>query len=170
MLLEQLTTRQGLSFEQACAVLETVHDPAVGRPALQALYERLPTRARRHFVGEEALRDVRAADGAPDARIRIEAGAATAARAAQALAAELARLSPEEARIIEMRYAQGLTIADIARVTSRDAKPLYRRLQRLLDDMRHRLEAHGVSGREVLEMIGGQEVDLPRMVDCRDAR
>lgn len=170
MLLEQLTARQGMSFDQACSVLESVHVAGAGRAALKALYDRLPARSRRHFVGEEALRHVCAADGHPEAGIRIEAGAATASRAVRALAAQLARLSPGDRQIIDMRYAQGMSVADIARSTSRDPKLLYRRLQRLLDDLRRLLEAQGVSRAEVAEVIGCRELDPPSLVDCRDAR
>jgi RNA polymerase sigma factor for flagellar operon FliA len=78
------------------------------------------------------------------------------------LSIELAGLSREELQIIELRYRDGLSIADIARATSQEPKALYRRLRRLLDDLRAKLERHGLSRSEVLEVLGRDDVEILR--------
>jgi len=59
---EQLTVAQGVSFDQACSVLEASDTLKIDRTALKRLYDRLPQRSRRYFVGQEALANVAATD------------------------------------------------------------------------------------------------------------
>ena len=55
VLLERLTMRDGLTFEQACTVLETKHTLDVQRNSLAALHARFRARRRPRFVSDEAL-------------------------------------------------------------------------------------------------------------------
>jgi len=52
-----------------------------------------------------------------------------------------------------MRFWQGLTIAEIARRLGVQQKPLYRRLARILADVRDRLKLEGLSGSDALEVL-----------------
>jgi RNA polymerase sigma factor (sigma-70 family) len=167
-LLDRLTTRQGLSFDQACTLLETVHGIEVDRTALAETFERLPTRASRHVVGEEALAKIPCASTSAEDFVAARSRRRVARQASQILAAELAMLSPDDQRILQLRFVDGLTVGSIAeRMTTTapsDIKALYRHLRQVLDALRARLEARGLQRAEVLDLIGVDEVTVPRVL------
>lgn len=162
--LEQLTGAQGMPFEQACAVLDTVYEGRIDRPALQRVHARLPHRARRHFVNDDALTHVATENADPDRRLVAAARQAAGRRAAAALARELDSLPIEDVRILKLRFIEGLTIRAIGRRlpgTCRDTKALYRRLHRLLARLRVRLQQHGITGHDVVEILSSADVTMP---------
>jgi hypothetical protein len=62
--------------------------------------------------------------------------------------------------ILKMRFDSGFTVAEVARVLKVDQKSLYRRIERLLSDLRACLEAAGVdaaSARSAIEYRGFDE-------------
>jgi hypothetical protein len=84
------------------------------------------------------------------------------------LAAELALLPPDDQHILQLRFVDGLTVGSIAErlsmTSSAEIKALYRRLRQVLDALRARLEARGLQRAEVLDVIGGDEVTVPRVL------
>jgi RNA polymerase sigma factor (sigma-70 family) len=160
LLLEQLKVRRGLSFEEAQVTLETMLDAPMHRDDLERLYERIPLRPRRHHVGDDALVDLPASYGDPATGLVAEAEHSAAADAVNALSAELASLAPEDLRLLKLRFADGLTVAAIARSTSEDSKKLYRRIQRLLSALRARLVRRGIDGTDVLSITGRADLQL----------
>jgi len=58
---------------------------------------------------------------------------------------QLKRLPPEEQVMLRMRYWEGMTVVEVARGLGLPQKPLYRRLDRALADLRHFLEESGMS-------------------------
>jgi RNA polymerase sigma factor (sigma-70 family) len=152
MLLERLTTCRGLSFDDACETLETEYGLSMTRTELEAIYVQLPVRSRRLFVSEEALDNAPAPDADPASGMTAAENTVVAARTSRVLAHELARLAPDDRDLLTSRFRDGLSVADIARATGQDSKLLYRRLKRLLRELRADLEAHGVEGAAVLEL------------------
>lgn len=152
-LLEQLTAYQGLPFDQACMLLQTVHGITTARAELERLYEQLPVRVRRRFVGEEALEGAAATSGDAAACVAAGLDARAAARTSTALADELRRLPAADFQLVQQRFVGDASIADIARRTGQDAKHLYRHLRRLLDRLRERLEQRGVGRAEVIQLL-----------------
>jgi RNA polymerase sigma factor (sigma-70 family) len=152
MLLERLVEYRGLSFDDACATLETEYGVTIGRAALESIYIRLPARSRRVFVSDEALDNTPAAGDDPAAALDAEAITGLATRTSQILAGELARLAPDDLELLRSRFRDGASVADIARATGQDSKVLYRRLKRVLQELRASLEARGVERSEVLEL------------------
>jgi hypothetical protein len=57
--------------------------------------------------------------------------------------------------ILQLRFEQDLTIADIARLLQIEQKPLYRKVDALLARLREALETEGVSAGDVAAMLGG---------------
>ena len=164
-LLERLTTRQGLPFDQACRVLETKHGVALDRATLQSMYDRLPPRAPRLIVGAEPLEKLPAASASAEDLAEAGERRCVARRAAQILAAELTRLSADDRRILQLRFVDGLTIAEIgSRLSCANIKALYRRVRTMLDELRARLEAHGLDRAEVLDVVGRDDVTVPRVL------
>jgi hypothetical protein len=76
----------------------------------------------------------------------------------------LARLSPEDRMILRMRFASAVSIVDISRMLRLPQRPLYRRIEHLLQSMRDALAAAGVDSRALPDLIGaswlGEELDF----------
>lgn len=143
VLLERLMNRDGLTRDEAIA---TVACRRQGTPASEVtgIADRLDPRPRRTFI-----RDV-----ADDALGRLEFQdpvVAAEARAGQhrmrgALRQAYSLLAPEDRRLIALRFGRELTVRAIGDAMGTDPKPLYRRLDRALKTLRHRLSALGVDG------------------------
>ena len=67
------------------------------------------------------------------------------------------RLDSEERAIVQMRYADGYSIADVARALHLEQKPLYRRLPRLCALMRSYMVEAGVSEDDIREILADDE-------------
>lgn len=173
VLLEQLTVAQGLSFDQACSVLEASDTLKIDRTALKRLYDRLPQRSRRYFVGEEALANVAATDSRPDHGLDLHERGEAAQRAWLELADELAGLAPEDRQILRLRFVEGVTIRQIAHriaaTDGSDAKRLYPRVCRLLENLRGRLERRGVAAPDALDALASLASTSPQSSDAVSA-
>lgn len=151
--LETMTVRDKLSFDEAVETLRTNHGVMEDRVALEAMYARFPVRPGRSFTGEDALERMPAPDSRADAGLDQAEAVAAAQRAAGALAGALAKLPPQDRLIIKMRFDDGFRVADIAKVMNLEAKPLYRRIERLLAELRQSLEQSGVGAEVVRQVI-----------------
>ena len=160
MLLERLTIRDGYGFEEACELLETNHQLTVPRSELEAIAGRLPSRPRRRFESDEGLANVAAAQPELDEAIADREREVTATRVETALARALAGLEAQDRLILSMRFIDGRTVVEIARVLQLDQKGLYRRLERLMKELRAGLEAHGVDGAAALEIFESPAVSI----------
>jgi RNA polymerase sigma factor (sigma-70 family) len=160
LLLEQLKIRRGLSFEEARVTLDTMPGAPVHQDDLERLYDRIPLRSSRRHVPEDVLKDLPASYGDPATGLVTEAEHSAAAVASNALSAELAALAPDDLRLLKLRFADGLTVAAIARATAEDSKKLYRRIQRLLSELRVQLVRRGIDGADVLSVIGRSDLQL----------
>lgn len=142
---ETLRARDRLSFEEAYQLLRAV-DPDLRRDVLEDIEARLPVRVPRQFEGEGALQSVADPRGEPEAGV-IAAEVASRKRQASRIVAELMRgLDPQEQLILRLRFAEGMQIADVARALHLEARPLYRRIDGLLVQLRRGLAERGVSG------------------------
>lgn len=148
--LERLTTRDGLTFDEAVNVLQTNEGVPASREELHEIYERLPVRTPRRFVGEQALDEVLAPAATTEDALVARERAEVVARAQQALDRALARLPAQDQAIVRLRYADGKTVAQISRFMQLEQKPLYRRVNRIREELRTALEADGVSAEDVL--------------------
>jgi DNA-directed RNA polymerase specialized sigma24 family protein len=79
------------------------------------------------------------------------------ARARQSLDAALATLGAEDRLMVSMRFLDGHSVADIARTFRVEQKPLYRRLERSLSALKRGLEASGITGATVRDLVTGGE-------------
>jgi len=167
--LEQLIVRDGAPLTEAIAVVLREFDDA--DPArLEALAARFPLRTRRQYVGEELL-EVMAIE-APDAEgllVRTEE-ASRFERIRGRLGEILADLDPSERLILQMRFEQGMRVADIARLQHADQKRLYRRIDEVLGRLRAVLESEGLDASAVRSMLAALESDTPPAEDARPVR
>ena len=160
MKLETMTVRDKLSFEEAVETLRTNHGVTEDRTALEALYARFPIRPGRSFTGEDTLELLPATDSRADTPLQQAEAAEAATQAKRALTGVLANLAPQDRLIIKMRFDDEFGVAEIAKVLKLEAKPLYRRIERLLTDLRRALEQSGLSLEAVQDVIADRGFDL----------
>jgi RNA polymerase sigma factor (sigma-70 family) len=157
--LETLVRRDRYPLDQAAQLLRTSGETTLSDRELAKLLGDLPDRGplRPTEVGPEPLADLPTGMRADEAVDREQADADRRA-ADEALRRGLARLSAEDQLIVRMRFWEGLSIADVARGLGLPQKPLYRRIEHALAELRRHLEAAGVS-RERARVILGESVE-----------
>ena len=155
--LEQLLTRDHLTRDEAFERLRARDEPP-SREELEALCDMLPVRVPRKMVSEDALDSVAVVDPALEGDLTLSERAELRARAMAALAAALRQLEQQDREIIIL-WHQGLTAPRLAVMLHVEARPLYRRIERVHVQLRRALEAAGVSADDVHELLRG--VDDP---------
>jgi RNA polymerase sigma factor (sigma-70 family) len=140
--LERLMNRDTYSAVEAVQHV-SAGEGAPGFGELRRLAERLPRRPHRRMV---------AIENAPVQRVEFDDLVASRDRHAREarihleLQDVLARLSPEDRRLLNLRYRQNRSVPAIARLLQIDTKALYRRFQRVFKQIRRRLTERGVDG------------------------
>lgn len=156
ILVERLLTRDGYTVEEAFELLTTNHRVAISRAELDTLLERLPLRVKRRFEGEDALMLVSDSQPNPEDALAGQAHEESSARVAALLKRAIAAFPLEDQLLLTMRYEDGRTVAEIGAAMRLEQKSLYRRFERLLKELRSKLESEGVGAREVSEMLDAQ--------------
>jgi RNA polymerase sigma factor (sigma-70 family) len=159
-LLEQLTVRDGYTFEEACELLRTNHRVAASRHDLECIAARLPDRAKRRFESDDALASVPAPTRAVEDVVADRDRRSIAHRTSEVLRSLMDRVDAQDALILALRFEDGQTVAEIAITLRQDQKGLYRRIDRLLRELRAGLEAAGVDRASVLEMLESPAVSI----------
>jgi len=142
--LERYLIRDQLTFDEACAALATKHNITTSRAELEQLAQQLPVRFRRRRESEAAIENL-AAPGGADQNVLDEERTALFERVMALVADARAAMSPEDALLVSMRFADGRKVSDIAATLGLPQKPLYERLNKLARHMRSALEAQGVT-------------------------
>jgi RNA polymerase sigma factor (sigma-70 family) len=164
LLLEQLTVRDGYEFAEACQVLRTNHGVTESEEELAALRDSLPLRTRRRCVGEEAVESL-AAPATADTFVLETEQQLLATRLGAALEDALMALPPEDRLVLKMRFYDGVRVSDIARLLVVDQKGLYRRMERLLGQLRSTLAAAGFSEAELAGVLGDSSTEIGPVFD-----
>jgi hypothetical protein len=160
MLLEQLIYRDGCSAEEAMTKVSAIHR-TVSRTDLNAMLMRIPVRQPRPSTVsieavEQFLPDKTAADG-----LLVEHEKRALSERAAAITCEFfANLDPDDRLMLQFQFRSNLPLAKIARLLQKDQKPLYRRREQLLRDLRRKLTAAGITAVDVEELIGHISEDL----------
>jgi RNA polymerase sigma factor (sigma-70 family) len=149
MRLDRLIYRDGLSAGDAIAQLES--DRSLPRTDLWQLANQLPEHHPRRFVADTLL-DSFASTPFDDPIERYQRAQANVAIRRQ-LRAALNTLPPSDRHLIVARYIDGQTIPVVARTLSADPKALYRRCDRVLQQLRRRL-GHAGAGMTNLRQGG----------------
>lgn len=88
------------------------------------------------------------------------------------LARCLDELRPDDRRLLRRRFAEGMSVADIARIDGGDQKALYRQLHGVLTRLRVQLQQSGVSPSDALGLLGSTDSPLDglmhRLVETSD--
>lgn len=146
--LERLLYWQGFTFDEACRILRDNHGVEHSPEELESMAGQLPPRAiDRTFEGGERAAHLVGETERPDEAALGREREAEAERVVAILEEEMGELDPQDRLILKMRYESDFKIADIARTLHVPAKPLYRRIDKLLSELRRGLQRRGV-GRE----------------------
>jgi RNA polymerase sigma factor for flagellar operon FliA len=152
--LEALVYRQGCQLEEAIRIVKASGETSLSARELTALFAGLPRRTPMRLldVGADSLQELASNDRADDS---LEDSMLSAERAAtdRALRDALLRIPSDDRVLLQMRYWEGMSIADIARALHIPQKPLYRRVEQAVASLRPLLEAAGVSADTARELI-----------------
>jgi RNA polymerase sigma factor (sigma-70 family) len=161
ILLEQLLTRDGYSFEEAVSTLTTPAGWGFTRAELEWIHQRLPVSHRRQPpVPVDELTETESsirADGPLEARER----ARLLERLKVAMEKTLDGFAAQDRLILTLRFSNGLTIREISPLVGIDQKKLFRHRDKLLAELSTRLEEAGFTRSEVLDLLAhhDQETD-----------
>jgi RNA polymerase sigma factor (sigma-70 family) len=159
VLFERLTIRDGMAFEEACTQLEMTRPGALDRDALERIYAGFRQRGRPRLVNDELGGEAIPSDeSADDGVVRAEERRALM-QAIDALGAALNDTPAADYLILKLHFGDGLSLSAIARRLKLDQKWLYRRLARLLHQLRALVESAGVLGQSVLPVLGRADAD-----------
>jgi len=155
ILLETLMVRDRVAFDQASASVQQLH-PTVTREELAAMAERFPQRSVRLRVVEldEAVEVATPEHDRADRRVLDAESRRLSHRASEVVRNEISAWSVEDAKILRLRFASSMSVADIARVLNIQQRPLYRRIEALLARLRATLQAAGVDAAALAGVIG----------------
>jgi RNA polymerase sigma factor for flagellar operon FliA len=152
--LERLVHREGFTLLQAGEKLRTEGRTTLSDAELARLFGQLPLRVP---LRPEVQEPVAGLEGQDDSRAddRVMEAEADSRRAkiVRTLDAAMRQLEPEERMIVKLRYAEGHTLADVARTLRLDQKPLYRRAPRLLARLLELLESAGLRQDDVRGLL-----------------
>jgi RNA polymerase sigma factor (sigma-70 family) len=144
VLLERLVVRDGMTWEDACLRLQQQGHPIpADAEDLRASFAK--PRLQRRMVGADELDGLPARDPGPDTHMLEEEGG----RAIEILNDAITSLDSEDRLILKSRFVDGTRISDIAARYGYEPRVLYRRLERLLKELRRRLEKRGVSQTDI---------------------
>jgi RNA polymerase sigma factor for flagellar operon FliA len=175
--LEILIVRDRHTLGEAAEILRTNFGLSVSEATLDSLAARFPSRHGRQHVADAALEETPAANPLPDRSLEQDAAAIAARSAGDALARALARMPAEDQLILRMRFQDCLTVAQVARALHLEQKPLYRRIDRLLRQLREDLEQGGLTRAVISDALAQGGFDLatrdtaggPELFSSRDA-
>ena len=158
--LEALVYRDGCPLSEAAERLRSAGRTAASDAELARMLAALPARMplRPGDAGDGPLSVHPAAERA-DERVRGAEAQARRGSLVAALDRALAALEEEDALIVQLRFAEGRSVADIARGLGVDQRMLYRRVERLRDRLRASMESMGVSREDVRGVLAADEVE-----------
>ena len=156
--LETLVRRDGYTVAQAGEKLRTAGVTSDSDLELARLLDSLPGRTplRPVEVAADPVLEAAQASSRADADLAAEETATWRGGVSAGLQRAMAHLSPEDVMIVQWHFAEGRSIADVARALGIEQKPLYRRVPKLRETLRAHLEREGISARDVRELLDGR--------------
>jgi RNA polymerase sigma factor (sigma-70 family) len=158
--LERLITRDGFSFEEAVKVLTTPASTPYTVEELEQLYLRLPLRNPRPVVVSGDTLPETVAESDADDRIEARDRESTARAAAHVLDTVIQTMDPEDRLILQMRFWNARKVPEIAKILRMDQRSVYRRMDKLLAQLRASLELAGVGGSAIDALLSRGEVSV----------
>lgn len=153
VLIEKLTVHDGRSVDEAVEIACNV-DPSLDRARARAIAGRLPPRAPRLRLvpfPEDEVQFV--APEAADARAHENDALRLSERAAAIVRETLASLPIVDRMLIRLCFGAQMSVADASRILAVPQRPLYRRLEALMRQLRGALEGAGIGSTIVESLI-----------------
>ena len=157
--LEALVRRDGFTLQQAAEKMRTAGRTTLSDRELARLLESFPARSPLRPVevaSEVALEAARGSSRADGDLAAAEAGTRRG-EVLDALGRALERMKLEDRMIVQLHFLERRTVAEVARALGLEQKPLYRRLERLLKELRKELEEEGVRLDDIRELVLDEE-------------
>jgi RNA polymerase sigma factor (sigma-70 family) len=155
ILLEMLIRRNERSMAEAIPMVRAIDDRLTAAD-VEGMAARLPQRAPRARLVEIKIADTTEVAGHEDAdRGAIESEVrATSQQASLAIRIKVAAFPIKDRMLLRLRFVANMSLADIARILQLPQRPLYRRLDQILDQLREALRASGIDAGSAQELIG----------------
>jgi RNA polymerase sigma factor (sigma-70 family) len=163
--LDRLVTRDGMSFDEAAAVLLNRPGWETRREQLRAVMDQLPRRCVRRLQSDEGLAETAANGDSEDDWIREIDGSTSAARIDEALEAALQQLGEQDRLLLRMRFADGVRVTRMGRLLDIPQRQLYGRMESILRTLRRELEKRGVHRSHVDNIVGHSVAQLLPQID-----
>jgi RNA polymerase sigma factor (sigma-70 family) len=168
--LERAIFDRGMATSHAVAVVHE-QNPESSVEELEALAARLPQRLpRRSMVPLDGIEEVVAAQEATDLLALTHERQTIGTQAASVVRAYLARLESSDRLMLQLQFESNMQLSQIARMLGVEQKPLYRRRERLLRDLRASLEEAGITARDAVDLIGQLGTDLDFGLETSQSR
>ncbi len=168
--LEQLLTRDGLTFDEAVGTLQTNHHCPETRDELQAIAAHLPLRPSRRPANDDEIAAVASQSGALDSGINQSDDWEAAERVERALLQAVAALSPRDQLVLKLRFQDGCTVPEIGEILQLSPKPLYRQLHATIVSLRDSLRQYGIDERDIERVVGHPAITLGRVFATESSR
>jgi RNA polymerase sigma factor for flagellar operon FliA len=153
--LETLVYRNGWTLREAAETLRSAQLTTLSDRELSAALAKLPRRMplRPLVAATESSNAAAAGVERADAPLLDETKLGEQEAAQTTLEGALDQLSAEDRVVVRLLFWNGLSVADCARALSIPQKPLYRHVGRLLQLLRAKLEAAGITTEHVRSLI-----------------
>jgi RNA polymerase sigma factor for flagellar operon FliA len=157
---ERLLTREGFTYAETMAILTCGHEAAFTVAEIEAIYVRLPVRQPRPVL----VSGIEKTDNGPFIETEDELFSSERGKAARCTAAVIdaimATMAAEDQMILRMRFWGGRKVPEIGRALGLEAKKLYKRIDKLLSQLRLALEQEGIAASEICELLNHSDHEL----------
>jgi RNA polymerase sigma factor (sigma-70 family) len=161
--LERLIHHERRPLAEALSIAKEQHPEADIRQ-LEAVAASLPERAPRPRLVPVIDGDEDRFAGASSADDRVLAADLDRAsdRTSRAVQEALAAMTAQDRVTLRLRFAKGMAVSDIARALGVPQRPIYRRIESLLNDLRASLERAGIDAAEAANLVAsaGDRLDF----------
>lgn len=153
--LETLVYRDRCTLGEAARTLRQSGETDLSDAELARMLAQLPVRGplRPYEAGEAPLEAI-SADRSADENVATGEAEDTRSTVLAALNRALVRLPEEDRVILRLHYWKGFSVADVARALDLPQKPLYRRIEGILRQLRRGLLAEGVLPEQMRDFLG----------------
>lgn len=168
VMLERIVMRDGRTIEEALPMIRNV-DPSFTRAQALAILRELPERTKRPRVVEleDGHADVVAGAERADERVMIAEQQRVSEEASRVVRETLAGLPIEDRMLVQLHYGSGMSVADVSRMLRLPQRPMYRRMESVLERLRRALHDAGLDAGSVQELIGGPKAEMDFGLEVR---
>lgn len=165
--LENLLYRDRYSLSEAVEIMRSNFKVAIAAEDLENLAQKLPQRRLHRAEDERVLEQIPSHGEPADRFVRDREQGTLSKKFETAIREAMRELAPEDRLILRMRFGDGLSVKIIAQALDLKAKPLYKRIERLLERLRKSLKNSNLATPDISAAIGdtGWDVEIDYAVE-----